>query len=77
MISVRIDEAESRLAELLEASLRGESVFITLSSDEGERLIQLKAIESVRRRPVFGSARGLFTMSEDFDAPLEDFADYQ
>ncbi len=27
--------------------------------------------------PVFGSAKGLFRMADDFDAPLDDFADYQ
>lgn len=26
--------------------------------------------------PQFGSARGLISMSEDFDEPLEDFAEY-
>jgi len=28
------------------------------------------------RRPVFGCAKGQFWMSDDFDAPLEDFAEY-
>ncbi|MEZ0368259.1 MAG: DUF2281 domain-containing protein [Candidatus Sericytochromatia bacterium] len=27
-------------------------------------------------RPCFGSARGLISMSDDFDEPLEDFAEY-
>lgn len=27
-------------------------------------------------RPHFGSAKGLITLSEDFDEPLEDFAEY-
>jgi Protein of unknown function (DUF2281) len=26
--------------------------------------------------PQFGSAKGLITMAEDFDAPLEDFDEY-
>jgi hypothetical protein len=30
----------------------------------------------LRRTPVFGCARGKFTMSDDFDAPLDDFLDY-
>lgn len=29
------------------------------------------------RRPIFGFARGLIEMGEDFDAPLPDFDDYQ
>jgi len=28
------------------------------------------------KRPVFGCATGQFWMSDDFDAPLEDFAEY-
>jgi hypothetical protein len=30
-----------------------------------------------RKTPVFGSAKGQFQMSSDFNAPLDDFADYQ
>jgi hypothetical protein len=29
-----------------------------------------------RRVPKFGSGKGLFKMSDDFDAPLEDFKEY-
>jgi hypothetical protein len=29
-----------------------------------------------RRTPVFGCARGKFKMTEDFDAPLDDFMEY-
>jgi hypothetical protein len=28
------------------------------------------------KRPVFGCAKGQFWMSDDFDTPLEDFAEY-
>jgi len=28
------------------------------------------------KRPVFGCAKGQFWMSDDFDAPLEDFSEY-
>lgn len=37
---------------------------------------QQKENQSVKR-PVFGSAKGQFHMSPDFDMPLDDFADYQ
>ncbi|AQG78756.1 DUF2281 domain-containing protein [Spirosoma montaniterrae] len=30
-----------------------------------------------KKTPVFGSARGQFVIRPDFDAHLEDFADYQ
>ena len=28
------------------------------------------------RKPVFGSAKGMFKMHPDFDAPLDEFKDY-
>lgn len=30
-----------------------------------------------KNKPKFGSAKGMFTMKENFDAPIEDFKDYQ
>jgi len=29
-----------------------------------------------KKRPQFGSAKGVFKMSEDFDEPLDDFNEY-
>ena len=31
---------------------------------------------NAERKPVFGSAKGMFTMMPDFDEPLEDFKEY-
>ena len=30
----------------------------------------------VKKKPVFGSEKGMFVMKPDFDEPLEDFKDY-
>ncbi|MBC8042281.1 MAG: DUF2281 domain-containing protein [Rhizobacter sp.] len=35
-----------------------------------------QAATSVKIVPVFGSMKGTFQMSEDFDAPLDDFREY-
>jgi hypothetical protein len=32
--------------------------------------------EEEKKVPVFGCAKGQFRMADDFDEPLEDFADY-
>lgn len=32
--------------------------------------------KNIERKPVFGSAKGMFTMKPDFDEPLEDFKEY-
>ena len=39
-------------------------------------LNKYKVNENSGKRPMFGSAKGVFKMSPDFDAPLEDFDEY-
>lgn len=73
MYTVGLEEAKTRLVDLVEAALRGEEVFIVTNS---KPVIQLIPIKRKKRHPKFGSARGLIHMADDFDAPLEDFAEY-
>ena len=35
-----------------------------------------KPTEASTKTPKFGCAKGTFKMADDFDAPLDDFADY-
>ena len=72
MTKVGVVEARSRLGELVRAALRGEQVFIEAES----RQVQLVPITATRGRRLFGSARGLVRMTDDFDAPLDDFVPY-
>jgi len=38
---------------------------------------QIKSTEDIKlKKPVFGCAKGHFKMSDDFDAPLDDFKEY-
>ena len=40
-------------------------------------VVKLAPLEPItKRRPKFGSAEGLITISDDFDKPLEDFKEY-
>jgi antitoxin (DNA-binding transcriptional repressor) of toxin-antitoxin stability system len=73
MQQVTLDEAKARLGELIDAALQGETV--SIAKDEG-RAVQLVPVGPPKRRRQFGSAKGLIVMSEDFDAPLEDFREY-
>ena len=41
-----------------------------------EFLLTKQKTENEKRIPVFGSAKGTFKMSPDFDEPLDDFKDY-
>jgi prevent-host-death family protein len=70
---VDITEASRRLLDLIEAAEHGEEVIITRNQ---QPLIQLVPLHQPTNRPQFGSARGLITMSDDFDAPLDDFREY-
>lgn len=70
---LKAEEASPRLEELIGEASSGESVVITARDGTAVRLVPVRATGT----PQFGSARGLFTMSDDFDAPLEDFAPYE
>jgi antitoxin (DNA-binding transcriptional repressor) of toxin-antitoxin stability system len=73
-VEVQLDDAKKRLRELVEAAIRGEDVLIVT---EEYTAVRLAPVETPRRRPKFGSAKGLVTMADDFDAPLEDFSEYE
>ena len=70
---IDIEKAKETLPELLDAAAGGHEIVLTRDDRPVARLVP---ISDERRPRRFGSARGLMTISEDFDAPLEDFADY-
>jgi len=65
------EEARGQLNDLLALVLQGQRVFIC--TEQG--MVQLTAMPAVGPRQ-FGSARGVVTLGEDFEAPLEDFLPY-
>lgn len=70
MTTVPLAEAKERLKELL-----AEGEFM-VRLDDG-RTLRVGVKPAGKARPVFGSGKGLFSdMSDDFDAPLEDFREY-
>lgn len=73
MVQVSAEEAKTRLTELIAEAINGETVFIT---QNGQQVVQLVPVTQPERRPRFGSAKGLITMADDFDEPLEDFDEY-
>lgn len=73
MVRVTIAEAETHLKQLIETALKGETVVIV---EDGEQLVRLTP-EKKRKHPrTPGSAQGQIWMADDFDAPLDDFAEY-
>jgi prevent-host-death family protein len=73
MHQVDLEEAKTHLHDLVEAVMSGIEVVITKDS---RPVVKLVPLAPSKPYPRFGSAAGLITMSEDFDAPLEDFKDY-
>ncbi len=72
MLQVSLEEAKSRLLELINAALKGETVLIVKGFQEAVQLAP--AVPSTRRQ--FGSAKGLIVMADNFDEPLPDFNAY-
>jgi antitoxin (DNA-binding transcriptional repressor) of toxin-antitoxin stability system len=72
MLQVNLEEAKDRLLELVDAVLKGETVWIVKDLQETVQLVPV--ISSARRQ--FGSAKGLIVMVDNFDAPLPDFNAY-
>lgn len=73
MQQITLAEASQHLPELIEAALNGEEVIII---KDNQPVVKLTPMLPVKRRRQPGSAKGLITISEDFDAPLEEFQDY-
>jgi antitoxin (DNA-binding transcriptional repressor) of toxin-antitoxin stability system len=70
---VTVDEAIAHLRDLIDAAAAGEEVLI---AKEGGVSVQLvpRTVKTGKRQ--FGSAKGLISMSADFDAPLDELKEY-
>ena len=73
MQQVTIEQAKINLAILVEAALKGEEVII----EEDEKAVKLVPFQLHKPRPQFGSAKGLIEVADNFDDPIEEFAEYQ
>jgi prevent-host-death family protein len=74
MSSYNVAEAKAKLSELIARAVAGEEVIV---SRDHKPLVRLQPLAPDKgpRRP--GSARGEVWIADDFDAPLDDFADYR
>ncbi|MDZ8109528.1 MAG: type II toxin-antitoxin system Phd/YefM family antitoxin [Nostoc sp. ChiSLP02] len=73
MQQITLSEASQHLGDFIEAALNGEEIIII---KDNKPVVKLMPVEPVKRRPKFGSAKGIVTIADDFDAPLEDFQEY-
>jgi antitoxin (DNA-binding transcriptional repressor) of toxin-antitoxin stability system len=71
--TITIEEAKEQFVDLMQRAAAGEE-FIIIQQDNP----QVEIVMARRKQtPKFGSARDLIIyISDDFDEPLEDFAEY-
>jgi len=72
MHQIELEKAKEQIASLFQTALDGEEIVITQNEQPVLKLVPISA----KPRRQSGSAKGLITMSDDFDEPLEDFAEY-
>jgi prevent-host-death family protein len=72
-VQYNLAEAKARLSSVVREVLSGTDVVI---AKDNKPLVRLVPVSGGRRR-VPGSAKGQITIAPDFDAPLDDFADYR
>lgn len=63
-----------QLPDLIDSVIKGDEVIFTQNDRPVAKLV---AVLQEKPRPQFGSAKGMFAMADDFDAPLEDFDEYR
>jgi len=73
MQQIPLAEASQHLSELIEAALGGEEIIITKDDQPTVKLMPISVVKQPRQP---GTAKGLIIISDDFDAPLEDFQEY-
>lgn len=71
--AIDLAQAETQLAQLVQEVSEGAEIVIT---DHGRPVARLLSFTESPPDRVPGSARGLFTVPDNFDAPLDDFRDY-
>jgi prevent-host-death family protein len=72
--SVNIHEAKTHFSKLVRRAEEGEEIIVRRGSEPVARIAPLKKGGGVRG---FGSMKGEIRIREDFDEPLEEFAEYE
>jgi antitoxin (DNA-binding transcriptional repressor) of toxin-antitoxin stability system len=72
MRQIPVSEAAKQLPELIAAVISDETIYLV---SDNQQIVEL--VYRGQHRPRFGSAKGLvISIADDFDAPLDDFAEY-
>ena len=74
MLQITVKDAKIKLDDLIQAAKNGEEILIVTDNQETYKIVPVKKSKKPYRE--FGTAKGLFSMSDDFDAPIDDFDEY-
>lgn len=75
MTTITIQEAQSRLSDLIHNLSPGDELIITENNQPVARLVPT-APAPAKKPPQFGTLKGTVLSMEHFDDPLEDFEEY-
>lgn len=73
MHKITVEDAKEQLHSLIQDAMKGEEVIIVKNDTPLVKLAPIKGKKATRK---FGNAKGLVEITDGFDAPLEDFAEY-
>ena len=73
MSQFNISTAKARLPALIQEAMLGHEVVIARNK---QALVKLVACRPAKSKRKLGTAKGMITMSADFDALLDEFKDY-
>ena len=74
MVQVTIHEAKTHLSKLIQRALEGEEIIIAKGKQPVVKLVVVPEMRKGRR--IGGAQDVILDMAEDFNAPLDDFAEY-
>jgi prevent-host-death family protein len=73
MTQIELQKAKEHFNELIELAAKGEDIIIAKND---KPFVKITTMIKPKKKRTFGSAKGMFKISPDFDAPLEEFAEY-
>lgn len=74
MTQVTIHEAKTHLSRLIQLALDGEEIIIAKGK---QPMVKLVVVSEMRKKRRIGGAKDvILQMADDFDEPLDDFAEY-
>jgi len=73
MKRVSLYDAKTHLSNLLDEAEAGKQIVITR---RGNPIAKLVGLTATAKRRTLGSAKGQVIMADDFDAPMNEFAEY-